>query len=295
VTRQGHVRADGAGPKSYRVRGKLLTAKDAKKTRKRRKDDPGNGDAARINAVHAEEHFQDPVLAYDRLARIYRKIAEKRQLYLAGVEREILARIPRGSQSLLDIGAGDGRRALRLASTAGVRRIVLLEPSAQMLSARTDGVEIWRYQAEDLEYQASAEEFDVIICLWNVLGHIKGTTRRSRAMRGIKQRLSENGRFFMDVNHRYNARAYGVVPTMARIARDVLLPSGKNGDVVASWDLGAERISTYGHVFTHREIVRLAESAGLKMQERIVIDYDDGRVRRSGLQGNLLYVFRRRA
>jgi hypothetical protein len=31
---------------------------------------------------------------------------------------------------------------------------------------------------------------------------------------------------------------------------DALLPGEKNGDVAASWELGAERISTYGHVFT---------------------------------------------
>ena len=73
---------------------------------------------------------------------------------------------------------------------------------------------------------------------------------KSEAMRGIQQRLSENGRFFMDVNHRYNARAYGIVPTVARMLDDALVPGEKNGDVAASWELGAERISTYGHVFT---------------------------------------------
>ena len=295
MTRQAHVPADGRRPEIVQVREKLLTAKDAKKTRKGRKDDPGKRDAARISAVRAEEHIQDPIVAYGRLARIYAEIAETRQLYLAAVDREILARVPRGSQSLLDIGAGDGSRTLRLASAAGVSRIVLLEPSAQMLSARTDGVELWRCRAEDLRSQPSGEKFDVITCLWNVLGHISGTARRSEAMRGIKARLSETGRFFMDVNHRYNARAYRIVPTMARMVRDVLLPGEKNGDVAASWELGPERISTYGHVFTHREIVRLGESAGLKMEERIVIDYDDGRVRRSLFQGNLLYVFRRQA
>ena len=245
--------------------------------------------------MRAEEHFHDPVLAYDRLAQIYAKIAEMRKLYLDGVEREILARVPPGSRSLLDIGAGDGGRTLRLASTAEITRIVLLEPSARMLSARSDGVEILRCRAEDLANTVGTEKFDVIICLWNVLGHISGTARRGEAMRGIKVRLSENGRFFMDVNNRYNARAYGIVPTVARMMRDAFLPGEKNGDVAASWKLGAERISTDGHVFTHPEIVQLAESAGLKTEERIVIDYDDGRVRRSPFQGNLLYVFRRQA
>ena len=245
--------------------------------------------------MRAEDHFQDPVLAYDRLARVYAEIAGKRRLYLAGVEREILARVPRGSRSLLDIGAGDGSRTLRLASAMGVSRIVLLEPSQKMRGTRPDGVEVWHCRAEDLPSQANPERFDVITCLWNVLGHIGGTAGRSAAMRGIGERLTETGRFFMDVNHRDNARAYGIAPTVARMVRDVLLPCEENGDVAASWEFGADRISTYGHVFTHREVMQLARAAGLKVEERIVINYDDGRVRRSPLQGNLLYVFRRQA
>ena len=114
-------------------------------------------------------------------------------------------------------------------------------------------------------------------------------------MRGIRERLTKTGRFFMDVNHRYNAHAYGIAPTVTRMLRDVLLPGEQNGNVAASWKLGTERISTYGHVFTHPEVMQLAQVAGLKMEERIVIDYADGRVRRSPLQGNLLYVFRRQA
>ena len=245
--------------------------------------------------MRASEHFQDPVRAYDRVARVYAEIVKKRKLYLAAVEREILARLPLGSQSSLDIGAGDGIRMLRLASAMGVSRIVLLEPSQEMLRTQPDGVEVWRCRAEDLSRQATHESFDVITCLWNVLGHIRGTAGRSEAMRGIRERLTETGRFFMDVNHRYNAHAYGIAPTVARMLRDVLLPGEQNGDVAASWKLGTERIGTYGHVFTHREVMQLAQAAGLKMEERIVIDYADGRVRRNPFHGNLFYVFRRQA
>ena len=71
--------------------------------------------------VSEEKRFDDPVLAYDHLAGIYGELAEKRRLYLGGVEREILTRIPPGSASLLDVGAGNGGRASRIASHAGIR------------------------------------------------------------------------------------------------------------------------------------------------------------------------------
>jgi SAM-dependent methyltransferase len=244
-------------------------------------------------AVHDDHYCEDPVLAYDRLAGIYAELAEKRARYLAGVEREILARIAPGGATLLDVGAGDGNRALRIASRAGIRRIVLAEPSEKMLTRCAGGIEIWRLRAEELGNPPSSAKFDVITCLWNVLGHIKGAARRAQALSGIASLLYENGRFFTDVNHRYNARAYGVVATSARMGRDLLLPSGKNGDVQVHWNAGQERVSTYGHFFTNREIAQLAEGTGLKLEERIVIDYDNGNVRRSPFQGNLLYVFRR--
>lgn len=239
------------------------------------------------------EHFDDPVLAYDRLAPNYTELAQRRSPYLAGVEREILARIPKGSRSLLDVGAGDGRRALRIASQADVSRIVLLEPSEKMLSAQPDGVEVWRCRGEDLSNQPSSAKFDLITCLWNVLGHIRSRQPRIQALRGIATLLSEKGMGFLDVNHRYNARSYGALPTAVRKFGDFLFPGEKNGDVTAKWSLGADCITTYGHVFTHREIVRMAQCAGLNLEERLVIDYDTGQVRRSIFQGNLLYVFRR--
>jgi len=243
--------------------------------------------------VDAITQFDDPVLAYDRLSRIYATLAQKRARYLAAVEREILRRIPAGTSSLLDVGAGDGSRALRISSQAGITRIVLAEPSEKMLPRTPDGVGVWRDRAEELGNRQSSEKFDVITCLWNVLGHIPGITRRARALNAARNLLSEKGRFFLDVTHRYNARSYGLVPTAARLLYDFFVRRETNGDVIANWDTGDARISTYGHVFAQREVVQLSHNSGLKLEERLVIDYEDGEICGSRFQGNLLYVFRR--
>jgi 2-polyprenyl-3-methyl-5-hydroxy-6-metoxy-1,4-benzoquinol methylase len=239
------------------------------------------------------EQFDDPVLAYDRLSQSYAKLARRRERYLAGVEREILSRVPSASKSLLDIGAGDGSRASRITFQAGIGRIVLVEPSEKMITQTPNDVEIWRTRAEELGARPSDEKFDVITCLWNVLGHIRGTALRIVALNAIKGLLSQEGTFFMDINHRYNARSYGLVPTAVRFLYDSFAPSHENGDVVASWDVGESCISTYGHVFTHNEVVHLALTGGLEVEERVVIDYENGQVRRNPFQGNLLYVLRR--
>lgn len=235
----------------------------------------------------------DPVAAYDRLAPYYSHFSKRRAAYLQSVEEQIASHIPAGAQSLLDIGAGEGSRAVRIASAAGISRIVLLEPSAMMSGETPATSDIWRTRAEDLDVTEIAERFDVVTCLWNVLGHISGFDRRVRALRAAAERLSPNGLIFVDVIHRYNVRSYGAAMTAARWLRDRIAPIDSNGDVKAHWSTAGGEISTYGHVFTDREIRRLAEAAGLGFVQRIVIDYETGQIRHSSWAGNLLYVFRR--
>lgn len=235
----------------------------------------------------------DPVVAYDRLAPYYSHFSKKRSAYLRSVEKQIAARIPKGAKSLLDIGSGDGSRAARIAGAAGMPRVVLLEPSAKMSSETPTGYEVWRRRAEDLDADAIAERFDVMTCLWNVLGHVPGFETRVRSFNAAAQILSPRGVLFVDVIHRYNMRSYGATMTVARWLRDRISPSENNGDVKASWPTAGGEISTYGHVFSEREMRRLAGAAGLECAERIVIDYGTGEVRRASWTGNLLYVLQR--
>ncbi len=260
------------------------------------------------------EHFDDPVAAYGRLAAHYPDLSRRRELYLRGVEREIISRVPQGSQSLLDVGAGDGTRALRIASILGIERIVLAEPSREMAGKSVEYAEIWPIRAENLAHgwletskengrscgsgtaergrpHAIAERFDVITCLWNVLGHIPTAEKRRLALSAIDHMLAPKGRFFLDVNHRYNLRSYGILPTGTRWIHDHFSNSENNGDVLAKWVVREGSLSTYGHVFTHHEIMRLADAAGLELDTRVVIDYETGRIRRFAFQGNLLYIF----
>jgi 2-polyprenyl-3-methyl-5-hydroxy-6-metoxy-1,4-benzoquinol methylase len=238
------------------------------------------------------EHFDDPVAAYDRLAAHYADLSAKHEPYLRSVENVVISRITRGSQSLLDVGAGDGSRALRLTAESGIKRVVLIEPSTEMVGSSADHAEAWPIRAEDLNAESISERFDIITCLWNVLGHIPTAERRQRALSAISGLLSRKGKFFLDVNHRYHLRSYGVLPTSTRWIHDLFHRNERNGDVITKWSVGDTSISTYGHVFTHREIMRLAHATGLELEERIVIDYQDGRLRRWSIQGNLLYIFR---
>jgi len=228
------------------------------------------------------------VEAYDRLAPHYARLSEDRRAYLARIEELVIAEIPAGSSSLLDIGAGDGARSRRIAEAAVLTNVVLLEPSAEMRRFWPTGTQGWAIRAEELNTRN--DRFDVIICLWNVLGHIFPAGQRVEVLRQCARLLSPAGRLFVDVSHRYNAVHYGLGPTILRMMRDRVLPGERNGDVTARWDLNGVSCATDGHVFTDAEFRRLSAAARLSVRRRFAVDYSSGRVRRSKYAGHLLYV-----
>jgi 2-polyprenyl-3-methyl-5-hydroxy-6-metoxy-1,4-benzoquinol methylase len=188
---------------------------------------------------------------------------------------------------------------MTIARDAALSKVVLLEPSKEMIKDVDAKTEIWPIRAEDLQSTKSvsgvnkSRGFDVITCLWNVLGHIRGNEARVGVLAQLGSMLPPQGKIFFDVNHRYNIRSYGFTRTVFRYVGDRLFPRSTNGDVEVTWRLGDEECRTYGHVFTDREVRRLASAAGLIILERIVVDYDTGTIRRFGFQGNLFYVLRR--
>jgi SAM-dependent methyltransferase len=228
--------------------------------------------------------------SYDKLAQHFRSYSEARAAYLDSIDRLILRHVPAGATSLLDVGSGDGVRAARLAAQCSVSRLILSDPSEEMVSRcrLLEGVaEVWHVAAEELP--DAGECFDVITCLWNVLGLVSDTALRVEALRRMRSLLSPEGRIFLDVNNRYNARAYGRLRTAGRVLYDLLRPSDANGDVSFSWRLGGELIETRGHVFRPGEMKRLIEGAGLKVMNRHAVDYETGQLRKSAFAGQLLY------
>jgi SAM-dependent methyltransferase len=232
----------------------------------------------------------DPVAAYDLVAPVYARLSQERRAYLDAVERLVIGGIPPGSRSLLDVGAGDGTRAVRIAAGAGLRDVVLLEPSAVMRSRCPAAANIWAMRAEDLRDRQGS--FDAITCLWNVLGHVFPAAARLEALRQFGRLRSPEGRIFIDVNHRYNARHYGALATAMRFLGDRMSPGDSNGDVKVVWKIDGQACATAGHVFTHREFAGLAQAAGLRIEKRIVVDYASGQIARRSYQGHLLYVLR---
>src|SRR5689334_20516698 len=194
-----------------------------------------------------------PIAAYDALAPFYDSLLESRKHYLQKVEEIVIAHTGK-ALSLLDVGSGNGVRALKIATAANIENPVLVEPSEAMRRQSAGNSATWKRSIAEIPIPAS---FDLITCLWNVLGHLDGREERVSMLLRLRTLLSPGGKLFLDVNHRYNAAAYGWRRTLLRMIHDFILPSDRNGDVIASWQAGNQLIRTRGHVFTQSETLRL--------------------------------------
>ena len=177
----------------------------------------------------------DRLTPYDELAPSYGFVSAARDAYLRAVDEIIVSRIAGNANSLLDVGSADGHRAMRIAKSARISNVILVEPSAGMrnLCLKNTSAEIWPHRAEELP--ETEDRFSVITCLWNVLGHVETNQKRLTALVKMRRLLSDDGVIFMDVNNRYNALNYGLLPTVGRMLYDWIAPSETNGDAQVTW------------------------------------------------------------
>jgi SAM-dependent methyltransferase len=226
---------------------------------------------------------------YDLLAPHYREYSGRRETYLRAVDRFVIEQAPRGAKSLLDVGAGDGIRGLALAKALGVETIVFCDNSAEMAARcrQLGAAEVWNCPAEQLPQ--STQRFDVIVCLWNVLGHLPTNRARVRALRAMRRLLSAGGVLFLDVNNRHNAPAYGWLRVAGRMSLDAMRPDPRRGDAAIEWNIAGQRIPGSGHLFTAGEVERLFRAGRLRVDVRTAIDYSTGMASRWIFRGQLVY------
>ena len=227
---------------------------------------------------------------YDALAPDYQQYAAKRAAYLAAVDAFIRERVPPSARGLLDVGSGDGVRAMALARACAFETVVLSDVSAEMAQRcrALTPTEVWHTPAQSLPDEGP--RFDVIMCLWNVLGHVPTRAERLTALERMRRLLTAGGTLFLDVQNRHNAAAYGWGRVLARVALDWLRPDERRGDTSFDWNVGGRTMRGHGHLFTPAEVGSLLQQAGFRVAESVAIDYATGERSHSSLRGQLVFA-----
>lgn len=232
----------------------------------------------------------DSAEIYDALAPHYRELSSKKSAYLAAIDQFVVENIPAGAKLLLDVGAGDGVRGMDIARQREINRVVLSDPSAEMVArCRLLGAEeVWQCAAESLP--ETSLRFDVILCLWNVLGHLSGREARVQALLRMRQLLAPGGVIFFDVNNRHNASGYGWVEVHKRKVVDAVAFDERRGDASFDWSVGGRVFPAMGHLFTPAEIKGIIANSGLHVEKRVAVHYATGTISRSSMRGQLLFM-----
>jgi SAM-dependent methyltransferase len=218
---------------------------------------------------------------YNGIGGSYAGLSLGRKNYLQGVDTVLKnLHIPEKSK-WLDIGSGDGARALLLARETGWR-LSVSEPTTllnEKFELENPEVSVIRKSAEEIP--VGFGEFDVVTLLWNVLGHVDSP---QAVLSKAWKLLRPGGTIFFDVNNFLNLRNYGVFRYGMNYLRS------RSGELIFS-------IPQNDEIGTGRARVRLFSKDGVEnnlqrcgFREILLsfVDYETGRVVRRSSQGQIV-------
>lgn len=227
-------------------------------------------------------------ITYDKVAPFYRQISEERGNYLLGVDKIISAFIV-GKKSLVDLGSGDGIHIAKLSKRAKINNIVLVDNSHEMfrLSKLIPGV---RVEKSSIVNFTPKEKFEVVTCLWNVLGHMESVGDVKKVIINIdKNILKINGLLLLDVNNKYNVFSYGLWRVVKNIISDIFNPN-KNKYAEFYKNISCAKIKMRVHFSTPYEIENYIKETSLKIIKKLYINYETGKIENSFWKGQILYI-----
>lgn len=229
---------------------------------------------------------------YDKFAPYYRSYSAKKRAYLDSVDSLIIKNVPFTNFSMLDVGSGDGIRAYNLFKKLKAKKLTLIDNSRRMfeLSKKIKGANAYLVDITSKDTNQLKENYELIICLWNVFGHITTYKKRLAALRNMKKLLKKDGVIVCDVNNRYNLTHYGVKIFAKNLFRDIIAPSIKNGDVITNLKMSTKvSVPYFCHFFSPFEFDRMIKSAGLKIIKKYYINYKNGNIEKNFLRGQIVY------
>jgi 2-polyprenyl-3-methyl-5-hydroxy-6-metoxy-1,4-benzoquinol methylase len=229
---------------------------------------------------------------YDKFSIYYRDYSHHKNLYIDAIDNIIASNISKPIENMLDIGCADGIRGHELFIKINAKKLTMVDNSKKMLrlAKKFTDSEVLLLDITNSKRESLNKKYDLIVCLWNVFGHIKTQKKRLKALQNIKQLVKKDGTIVVDISNRYNADYYGDEIVAENINKDFTSPSSKNGDVYPNLHMTEKLdVSYFCHFFSPLEFDSLVKQAGLKVKKNFYVNYNTGKIETSFLKGQLLY------
>ena len=227
---------------------------------------------------------------YDAFADEYRDYSEKKQSYIHAVDREIINHFKDPVGKILDYGSGDGVRGATLSQQLHADQLIQVDISDAMVEkCKTLGKATQCMNVSSAEWAEFKIEADLVLCLWNVLGHIPTTELRIETLKRLRSHMKKAATIAIDVNNRHY-EGYGYWSSLRRRVVDAISPDYSRGDVVFDWEIKGVKYPSSGHFFTAAEMKDLLGQSGFSIQKMIAVDYQNGTVSDQLTKGQLLTI-----
>ncbi|MBU1200123.1 class I SAM-dependent methyltransferase [Patescibacteria group bacterium] len=235
-------------------------------------------------------------ITYDKLAPNYRKVSEEKQDYLKTIDNLIVTILGK-ADSIVDLGSGDGVHISKLANSLQVKKVLLVDNSDEMLilSRKIPKIKAVKSSIVDIN---SSDRFDVVTCLWNVLGHVEPYDNIRKTLVNIDQNLLKNGGwFFLDVNNIYNAKSYGTFQVIQNIVKDILKSAYsayyKEEYIKFKKLVSGEDVEMKVHFFGPMEVEGYLKGTRLRVFRKYYINYNSGDIEKCFWRGQIFYVIKK--
>ena len=233
--------------------------------------------------------MNDSKTYYDSIAKVYDEQSKQRIAYLNAVDDIIINDCKTVDiNTYLDIGSGNGRRALKIANALNIKSTTLLDNSSNMLKGLSSFEDVYAVDMSIFDFNTS-EKFDLITCLWNVIGHFPSIEYMQLFFDKVSDLLSDDGVLIFDVNNRYNISHYGNKSVMKNMQNDV----SKIND--AGWfTIGANEYKTKVYIHSPFDIYDYLKKINLLLDSIFYVDYNSGIIRDTFFEGQLVYKLRKK-
>ncbi len=236
-------------------------------------------------------------ILYNKLSQHYRRYSNKRKPYLETIDKLIINNLSDVKKvDILDVGCGDGVRGTNIFKATNGNSLTMIDNSPKMikLAKQFSNQKIKVVHLDITNWNTLAlknNRYNVILCLWNVLGHIPTGKLRLQSLLNMKKLLKHNGMIFIDLSNRYNIKYYGKITVLKNIIKDMLTPSSNNGDF--SYKLVIDdsiQLKTTSHFFNPFEAEHLFKETKLKIKNKYFVNYQNGNLEKFFWQGHLFYI-----
>lgn len=230
---------------------------------------------------------------YTLFAESYTNYSLNKKRYIDAVN-DFIKKESLSVKSMIDVGSGDGKRGRRIADIFDLTRFTAVDNSDGMIGelSKIEGAEVIYADISDVDLKVG-KKHDLVLFLWNVLGHIQVCNQKT-ALMNLANIVEPNGIIFFDVNNRYNIKHYGLKSVIRNVAKDIFKRDKTNGDFPLFLKTEKGEIETVVHIFNPFEIRKLIKSAGLDILKMVAVDYSDGKISRNIFGGQLVFKLKKR-